>query len=293
MRTPATGPIRQHRHVLSMTRKRLRFLSFPMLILSGTLVCVSGWMLVFEDSYIYFPEKALPQTPASVGLSYRDIRPTTRDGVALHGWYIPHASARHTVLHFHGNAGNISYRLDLYARLHKMGLSVLAVDYRGYGKSGGKPSEEGLYEDARASWQNLTSTLNVPAHSIIIAGRSLGSAVAAHLASEVNAAGLVLETPFTSAPAMARKLYPWLPVGLLMRTRMDTLARIRGIRCPKLIIGARDDEMVPVVMAEEIASAAPGPKQLIILNGGHNDFDSVSEKAYAAAWRRWLETLRP
>ena len=276
-----------------MTGNMLRFLSLPMLILTGALACISGWMLVFEDSYIYFPEETLSQTPASVGLSYRDVRPVTRDGVVLHGWYIPHPAARHTVLHFHGNAGNISYRLDLYARLHRMGLSVLAVDYRGYGKSGGRPSEEGLYEDARASWRLLTGRLEVPGRSTIIAGRSLGSAVAACLAGEVKAAGLVLETPFTSAPAMARKLYPWLPVGLLMRTRMDTLARIRSIRHPKLIIGAREDEIVPVEMAEDIFSAAPEPKQLIILDGGHNDFDSVSEKAYAAAWRQWLDTLHP
>ncbi|MDQ7010869.1 MAG: alpha/beta hydrolase [Mariprofundaceae bacterium] len=246
---------------------------------------------MFEDRYIYFPEKEVLYTPSSVGLEFSTVRPVTRDGVTLHGWYIPHPAARHTVLHFHGNAGNISHRLHLYARWHRMGLAVFAVDYRGYGQSGGAPSEDGLYGDARASWQYLTGKLHVPAKRIILAGRSLGCTVASQLAIEVNAAGLVLETPFTSAPDLARTFYPWLPVGFLMRTRLDTLAKMRQTRLPLLVIRAGEDEIVPAGMAEEIFSAAHEPKMFVILPGGHNGFDGVSEEAYLAAWHKWLVTL--
>jgi len=246
---------------------------------------------MFEDRYIYFPEKEVLYTPSSVGLEFRTVQPVTSDGITLHGWYIPHPAARYTVLHFHGNAGNISHRLHLYGRWHEMGLSVFAVDYRGYGQSGGTPSEKGLYEDGRASWQYLTGKLNVPAEHIILAGRSLGCAVAAQLGGEVKAAGLVLETPFTSAPDLARTFYPWLPIGFLMRTKLDTLSRIRRIHLPLLIIRAGEDEIVPAAMAEEIFSAAHEPKIFVTLPGGHNGFDGISEKEYLAAWRQWVATL--
>jgi len=269
----------------------IKALSRLLMILVGTIVCISGWMLMFEDQYIYFPEKAVLHAPSSVDLDYRTIHPVTRDGVTLHGWHIPHPGARYTVLHFHGNAGNISHRLHLYQRWHKMGLAVLAVDYRGYGKSGGNISEDGLYEDARASWQYLTTKLGIPASQIIIAGRSLGCAVAVQLAIEAKAAGLVLETPFTSAPALARTFYPWLPVGFLMRTKLETLGRVGQIKIPLLIISAENDEIVPAGMAEEIYAAANEPKTLVTLPGGHNGFDGISEKEYIAAWTRWLATL--
>ncbi len=261
------------------------------IILISVLAGISGWILIFENRYIYFPEREVLHTPSSLGLDYMTVHPVTRDGIVLHGWYIPHATPRYAVLHFHGNAGNISHRLHLYARWHKMGLAVLAVDYRGYGMSAGKPDEHGLYEDARTSWQYLTRELGMPARGLIIMGRSLGCAVAAHLASEVDAAGLVLETPFTNAPDMARELYPWLPVNFLMRTRLDTLDSIRRIRLPLLVISAGEDEIVPAGMAKEVFSAAAEPKTFVSLPGGHNGFDSFSEQAYIGAWRQWLATL--
>jgi len=266
-------------------------LSWLFISLIGVVIVISGWMLLFEHRYIYFPDREILVTPASVGLEYQTVRPVTRDGVTLHGWHIPHPHARYTLLHFHGNAGNISHRLNLYARWHAMGLAVLAVDYRGYGKSGGKPDEHGLYEDARTSWRYLTGELGISTDRIIIAGRSLGSAVAVRLAGEVKAAGLVLETPFTSAPDLARKFYPWLPVAFLMRTRFDTLNGVRHMHLPLLIIRAREDDIVPAGMAEKIFSAAGEPKRLVVLAGDHNGFDSFSEREYAAAWTDWLATL--
>lgn len=270
-------------------------LSRLLIILAGSVALVSGWMLMFEDGYIYFPSRDMLHTPADVGLSFTEHRFTTQDDVSLHGWHMPHTAARHTVLHFHGNAGNISHRLHLYQRWHKMGLGVFAVDYRGYGKSSGKPSEDGLYEDARASWQHLTAKLGIPASQVIIAGRSLGCAVAAQLAvnlgDRTRPAGIALETPFTNAPALARIFYPWLPVSLLMRTKLETLGRVGQIRLPLLLISAENDEIVPAGMGKTIYAAANEPKTFVTLSGGHNGFDTFSEKAYVTAWKKWLTTL--
>ena len=266
-------------------------LSRTLLILLLPFIAMTGWMLMFEDQYIYFPSQDVLLTPADVGLSFTEHQFRTQDDVGLHSWWVPGSGSRYTILHFHGNAGNISHRLHLHQRWHEMGLGVFAVDYRGYGKSGGDISEDGLYEDARASWRYLTSELGVPASQIIIAGRSMGCAVATELAGKVRPAGIVLETPFTNVPDLARAIYPWLPVSFLIRTKLETLARVGQLHLPMLLISAADDEIVPAGMAEKIFSEANEPKTRVALPGGHNGFDTVSEKAYVTAWKAWLATL--
>ena len=171
-----------------------RFFLIAFLSLAG----LSFYMMLFEESFIYFPESELQQTPASIGLTFTEYQFKTADDIVLHGWYMPHPTARFTVLHMHGNAGNISHRLSLYQRWHQMKLSVFAFDYRGYGESSGEPDEKGLYEDARAVWRLLNHELFLKPAEIIISGRSLGAAVAAKLASEKKPVGLVLETPFST-----------------------------------------------------------------------------------------------
>jgi len=247
---------------------------------------------MFEDSYIYYPTREIEHTPATYGLKFQDIHLTTEDGVALHGWLIPHAKARFTLLHFHGNAGNISHRLQLYEKWHRMGLSIFAIEYRGYGRSEGTPSETGFYMDARAAWRELVKTQKIPASQIIIAGRSLGCAVASKLATEVAAASLTLETPFTNISDMAEEHYPWmLPLRFLARTRFDTLQHISQVQTPVMIISAEEDELAPAKMSEYIYAAANEPKQLIALPGKHNDFDISSSSTYSDAWNRWLNQL--
>ena len=246
------------------------------------------YMSVFENRYIYFPSRELLQTPADAGLAFKELRFESGAGVTLHGWFIPASGSRFTVLHFHGNAGNISHRLSLYRQWHEQGLSVFAFDYRGYGKSGGEPDEQGLYEDARAAWRALTA---IEHGKMIIAGRSLGAAVAANLALEVNAEGLVLETPFTSIRDMAAHHYPLLPLGWLVQSRFDSEAIIAGVQMPVLLISAADDRIVPAGMAERIFAAANKPKLHISLAGGHNDFDLRSGRAYRQAWQRWIAEL--
>lgn len=250
-----------------------------------------GSMLMFEHGYIYFPEPEIVQTPADAGLDFEEKRFRTEDGLWLHGWYMPAAGSRLVLLHFHGNAGNISHRLSLYRQWHDLGLSIFAFDYRGYGRSEGKPSEEGFYHDARAAWQVLEGINGFSVDRTLITGRSLGAAVAARLASEVDAAGLVLETPFTSIPDMASYHYPWLPLRWLARSRFDTEEMITDVQMPLLLISAGDDRIVPAGMAERILAAANAPKSHIRLSGGHNDFDVISREQYRQAWLDWLAGL--
>jgi len=252
---------------------------------------VLAYMLVFEDNYIYFPDRQITQTPEDMGLRFSEHEFHATDGTTLHGWYMPRDNARFTVLHFHGNAGNISQRLPLYRRWHNLGLSVFTFDYRGYGHSEGKPSEAGLYEDARAAWSELTGQIKIPPDSVILAGRSLGCAVAAQLSAEVQAGGLALETPFTNISDMAAYYYPWLPLRWLAHSRFDTLGTIKHNKNPLLIVGAKEDGIVPAGMDEQIFSAAGGRKIHHIFPGGHNDFDVIAGSAYKHAWQAWLSGL--
>ncbi len=262
-----------------------------LLIIVLSFAGVSGYMALFEDQFIYFPDRSLSSTPADFAMPFDERFIVTSDGISLHGWYMPVPSAQFTLLHFHGNAGNISHRLSLYRKWQAMGLSVYAFDYRGYGKSEGEPDEAGLYEDGRAVWTDLTLHLGLKPEEVIISGRSLGAAVAAMLATEVKAAGVVLETPFTSIPDMAAFHYPWLPLRWLVKTDFDVESLVKHIRLPLLIIAARDDAIAPSWMAEHIFNAAHALKMKIELSGGHNDFDHVSSQSYVAAWRKWIITL--
>jgi len=285
--------LKQFTSHLSKIMRVVRYLLVrALLILFLATLFVTGWMLIFEQQYIYYPSKELVHTPATVGLKYEGIILTTEDGVTLHGWFMPHPAARFTLIHFHGNAGNISHRLHLYEHWHKMGLSVFAIDYRGYGKSSGIPSEAGLYSDARAVWNTVRQRHRVPASNIIIAGRSLGCAVAAKLATEQNPAALVLENPFTNIPDMATALYPWIfPIRFLARSRFDTIDLIGRVSAPVMIISAENDMLVPATMSKRIHAAANGPKTFISLPGNHNDFDLSSSSIYSKAWQQWLAGL--
>jgi len=250
-----------------------------------------AYMISNESDYIYFPERDMVQSPHNVGLSFSGQRFQSTDGVMLYGWYMPQRKARFLVLSLHGNAGNISHRIDQYRRWHNMGMAVFAFDYRGYGGSGGTPSETGLYADARAAWDFLTGRLDVPPDRIIIAGRSLGAAVAAKLAGEVTPAGLALEAPFTSIPDMSSEQYPWLPLHWFIHNRFDTQTALAKVKVPLLLVSARDDEIVPDWMAPQLFTAYAGTKLRGTLAGGHNDFDHVSEGPYIKLWEIWLDSL--
>lgn len=238
-----------------------------------------------EQHYIYFPDRQLIATPAAVGLAYDEAPFAAADGVRLHGWYLAGEAGQPVVLFCHGNAGNISHRLEALRLLHTLGVSVFIFDYRGYGLSEGKPSEKGTYADARGALAWLTERGWTPAR-IIYFGESLGAAVALQLAVEKPPAGLVLESPFTSIAAMGRHHSPMLHflLGWLLDARYDNLAKIVKLRSPLLIVQGEADTIVPPAMAQQLFVAANEPKILRRIPGaGHNDLLFVDGRAYLAA----------
>ncbi|HEY0081304.1 MAG TPA: alpha/beta hydrolase, partial [Pyrinomonadaceae bacterium] len=237
--------------------------------------CLLGYVMLFEDSFIYFPSKypegVWQREPprASAGqivAQVEDVQLTTADGVRLHGWYctprmgtaggaLEPIETRATLLFLHGNAGNISHRYEIIGDFMQLPANVLIIDYRGYGKSEGRPSEEGLYADARAAWDYLTTARGVPATQIVIFGESLGGAVAIDLATKTNACGLVVQSSFTSVADMAGEVLPFVP-RVAIRTKMDSLSKIASVSCPKLFIHSQADEIVPYRLGRILFDAA-------------------------------------
>ncbi|MDH3712462.1 MAG: alpha/beta hydrolase [Gammaproteobacteria bacterium] len=236
------------------------------------------------------PARTLVTTPARYGLAYENVRFETEDGVSLHGWFLPVQGATTTVLFFHGNAGNISHRLDSLAIFARLGLQVLIFDYRGYGESSGKPSETGTYRDATGAWHYLTVTRGIASQDIVLFGRSLGGAVAIELASRVDAGALMVESSFTSVPEMAATLYPFLPVRWLARLHYPSLQRIGDVQCPVLVLHSENDEIIPFKHGQSLYRAAPQPKAFYVMGGGHNDGFFVSGDAYVQALDDFLRT---
>ncbi|MGZ8230163.1 MAG: alpha/beta hydrolase [Burkholderiales bacterium] len=226
-----------------------------------------------QDKLVYYPNmgRAIVATPEAYGLPFETLSIETGDGERLHAWWIPTERARGAVLLFHGNAGNISQRIDYAAMFSRLKFSTLLVDYRGYGQSTGSPSEEGTYRDAVASWRWLTETKGIGPSDIVVFGESLGGAVAAWLAAKHAPRALVLASTFTSVPDLGAEVYTFLPVRLLSRYKYETLSTLPRVEAPVLIAHSRGDEIVPFSHAEKLFAAARGPKQLLELHGGHND----------------------
>jgi uncharacterized protein len=251
-------------------------------------------MYVFQERLLFLPDapgRAVTATPAALGLAYEELGIVAADGERLHGWWIPAPRARFTVLHFHGNAGNIGHRLEHVQLLHGLGLNMLLFDYRGYGRSSGTASEAGLYRDAEAVWEHAVATRGVPAASVVLHGQSMGGAVAAWLAARREPAALVVESAFTSVPELAGQLYPWLPGRWMTHLKLDTRAAVARARCPVLVIHSREDEIIPFAHGEALYAAATGRKALLALGGSHNDGFWLGREAYAASWRDFLAAL--
>lgn len=245
-----------------------------------------------ERAFIYFPARQLSRTPADFGLTFEDVFFTSADGAELHGWFVP-GPGQATWFWCHGNAGNISDRVsDIGAFHHKLGVNVFIFDYRGYGRSSGTPSEEGVYRDAEAALAAVRSRADVDPDSVVYFGRSLGAAVAVELATRHQPRGLVIEGAFASIPAMARHAYPFLPVWPLLRTQYDSLKKIGGIETPLLVIHAERDEVVPFEMGKRIFDAAGEPKSFFVVPGAHhNDTSMVGGESYFRALETFFDSL--
>jgi fermentation-respiration switch protein FrsA (DUF1100 family) len=245
----------------------------------------SVMLYLLQDRLVFLPHmpgRELDATPAAAGLDYEDAWIDTADGERLHGWFVPAHGARGTVLFFHGNAGNISHRLESLQIFNRLGVNVLIVDYRGYGQSSGQPGEEGSYRDAEAAWDYLVSTRGIPPGRIVIFGRSLGGAVGAWLASrpDVMPAGIVIESCFSSGLDMGRRLYPVLPVRLITRIGYPVTDYVTKIDSPLMVVHSRDDEIIPFDMGRAIFDAAREPKTFLEIGGDHNAGFWISRERY-------------
>lgn len=238
-----------------------------------------------------YPSRALGPGPDSIGLAYETVDIVTEDHVLLNGWFIPAERSRGVILFFHGNAGNISHRLDSLKIFHDLHLSTLIIDYRGYGASEGTVSEAGTYRDADAAWRYLTEERGVPSGRIVLFGRSLGGAVAAYLATRSKSAALIVESGFVSVPDMAARLYPWLPARWLARIDYPTGEYLEAATCPVLIVHSLDDEIIPYQQGEALFETAHDPKQFLTLRGDHNGGFLLSGRLYTDGLDGFLSSV--
>jgi fermentation-respiration switch protein FrsA (DUF1100 family) len=235
-----------------------------------------------EKKNLYFPLREIEATPQNIGIAYEDINLTTKDGIQITGWFIPSEKARATFLFFHGNGGNISHRLEKIKMLNVLNVNVFIFDYRGYGESSGSPSENGLYADAEAAYDLLVNKRKIAPPRIIAYGESLGGAVAVYLAGKREVGGIIMESTFTSVRDMAKRLLPFFP-RFLLKSRFDSLEKIKEIGVPKLILHSRDDEIVPLELGNMLYREAAGPKEFVELRGGHNDAFLISQEIFTSA----------
>jgi uncharacterized protein len=250
-----------------------------------------------EGRLIYFPgqQQSLVPPPPGLGLPVQRVKLPTEDGLTLVSWLIPADSnpAGLWLLICHGNAGNLSEfdRPVHYAGLRRLGLSLLAFDYRGYGENEGVPTEQGLYRDASAAYRYLREEVGVPADRIVVFGHSLGSAVAVDLASRVATAGLIVEGAPTSVRQRGQELYPYIPVRWISGTRFDSIDKISKVLVPKLFLHATGDEVIPLTHGRRLYQAAPPPKTFVELRGGHGDAFDVDSANYFGSIQRFLADL--
>lgn len=230
-------------------------------------------VFVFQSHLVFYPGigREVTLSPQSYGLRYESVEIRTADGETLHAWWVPADGARGVVLLFHGNAGNISHRLDYLLMFNRLRYTTLIVDYRGYGRSTGTPSEEGTYRDAEAAWDYVRHGRLAQPQDVVIAGESLGAAVGTWLARKVGPRAVLLFSTFTSVNDLGAQVYWFLPVRLLSRIGYDNLENLKHIRAPVFIAHSRDDDIVPYSHGRKLFAAANEPKAFVEMRGGHND----------------------
>jgi uncharacterized protein len=247
-----------------------------------------AFVYVRQPKMLYFPTKEIENTPAAIGLSFDEVKLKTADGLTITAWHIPAPDARAVLLFCHGNAGNISHRLDSIRIFHDLGLSVLIFDYRGYGRSEGEPTEKGTYLDAEAAWNFLVKDKGIDPARMVIFGRSLGSAVAAELAMRKKAGALIIESGFTSIPDLGRKYYPHMPVSLITRFHYATIDKVSSLALPKLFIHSSEDEIIPYDQGMRLFEKAAEPKEFLKLRGDHNEGFLLSGELYINGLQQFI-----
>lgn len=241
------------------------------LVLFFLLIFFILFLKFYEKKGIYFPIRKIDLTPKDVGLEYEDVYFLSSDGIKINGWYIPAKESRATLLFCHGNAGNISHRIEIIDMFCRIKLDVFIFDYRGYGRSQGSPTEKGLNADAHAAYTYLIDKRKLNEGTIVVYGKSLGANVAVELCSKIKPAALISESAFASALEMGKKLFPFLPIKWFITIKYDALSKIKDITAPKLIIHSEDDEIIPFQQGRKLFEAAPEPKEFYPMRGGHNE----------------------
>ncbi len=256
---------------MNLPPRRLRIQAALLLI--GLLLGL--WLMLrwFEHAQVYHPMRAFVASPEELRRPYEDVAFTATDGTRLHGWFFAgntnSTRARLAIIVCHGNGGNISHRIDLCGALLETGVSVLSFDYRGYGRSEGRPNEAGTYADAEGAYDWLTRRGFAPGR-IIAYGESLGGGVAAELALRRPTGGLILQSTFTSMPDIGAEVFPWLPVKLISSIQYATSRKLPALKVPVLIMHSRDDGLISFHHAEANFAQANEPKILREINGNHN-----------------------
>ena len=253
--------------------------------------------------FIYAPQmptRDLVATPTDIHLEYEDLTLITPDNKRINAWYIPakipeniqgNKQDTKTILFFHGNAGNISHRLETIKIYNQLGFNFLIFDYRGFGISTGKPSELGTYLDADTVWQYLIDEKKLVPAQIILAGRSLGGGVAAELAKKVRPAMLILESTFTSMTEVSAKHYPFMPTSLIVKHEYETNLKLKDIHCPVVFAHSTNDEVIPFDHSQRNFAAANEPKQFITLRGGHGSGFLLTKKDYISGLQKAFNEL--
>lgn len=258
---------------------------------------IIGYMLIclllyfFQSNMMYYPVKEIFQTPAAMGLEFEDVSFESQNGSEIAGWYVPAKGGKATVLFSHGNAGNISGRLETIRILNNLNLNVLMYDYQGYGKSEGSSSEETTYQDALAAWNFLKQNKQIPSTEIILMGRSLGGAVSAWLATKTDPAALILESSFTSAKDLAAEIYPIFPVRWLMKFDYPTAEYLKKLSIPVLITHSKDDQLVPYHHGKELYEIASQPKSFFEMKGDHGNSHIVTGQEYVMALKDFVNIV--
>ena len=260
------------------------------------LVVFAGLLVACERKLIYHP-MLYPQgywEPGAMGVSVEDVDFQAEDGVQLHGWYVQSPEAKATLLWFHGNAGNITHRLENIKLLEPLRVNIFIFDYRGYGKSAGEPDEQGIYMDSQAAYDFVTKEKKIAPEKLILFGRSLGGVFAVDVADKNPAAGLILESVFTTAKDMAKKIFPILPIGWAISSKLDNVSRVAGLKLPKLFLHGDRDGVVPFRLGRQVFTAAAEPKEFYVIQGaGHNDTIFVGGEPYFATIDRFISKVVP
>lgn len=243
-----------------------------------------------ESHSIFHPTKDVAVTPNFAGLSFEDVYFETKGNIKLNGWLVKAPGAKSTFLFLHGNAGNLSHRLEKILMFHRMGVDIFIIDYRGYGKSEGSPSEEGIYEDTLAAYEYLTVKNNIAPSKIVAYGDSLGGVAAVDLAARRPLAALIVDSSFSSAADISKEIFPVVP-AFLLKTKMDSARKIKTVSIPKLFIHSINDEIIPFKLGKKLFEAAVPPKEFVQIAGGHNTNHIDSHDLFIGAITQFLRKL--